>query len=159
MSLWYAADRWKAFQRFHIDQYDVVLLNRSTMANAAYQGIRGGNQNQEELVKWIYELEFSVFGIPLPDLFFIFDIPVSLSRKNVAKKGFRGYVGEEADVYEKDISFLENVRRSYHTCAKIFRNTVVINCADEMDEMRPINEIASDIQCIIQKLLPGLLLK
>ncbi|MBO7408063.1 MAG: thymidylate kinase, partial [Clostridia bacterium] len=40
MSLWYAMDRVKAFEQFDAKAYDVILLNRSTMANAAYQGSR-----------------------------------------------------------------------------------------------------------------------
>lgn len=143
MSLWYAADRWKAFRNFDDSKFDVVLMNRSTMANAAYQGTR--STNSKELAAWIYELEFETFGIPKPDVFFIFDIPTSLSRKNVAKKGFRGYVGDEADVYEKDVAFLENVRKCYLECASIYPGSVVLNCADDNEEMRPIEEIAKDV--------------
>ncbi|HBV52952.1 MAG TPA: thymidylate kinase, partial [Clostridiales bacterium] len=43
MSLWYAADRWNAFREFEAARYDLVLMNRSTMANAAYQGTRCGD--------------------------------------------------------------------------------------------------------------------
>lgn len=154
MSLWYAADRWNAFRNFDSATYDLVLMNRSTMANAAYQGTRSGNP--AELAKWIYELEFEVLGIPRPDLFFIFDIPVSLSRKNVAQKGFRGYVGDEADVYEKDIAFLESVRNGYLTCAKIFPNSIVLNCAASEDAMRPPEEIAADVLRILRERLPGI---
>ena len=89
--------------------------------------------------------KFKTFGIPKPDVFFIFDIPTSLSRKNVAKKGFRGYVGDEADVYEKDVAFLENVRKCYLECASIYPGSVVLNCADDNEEMRPIEEIAKDV--------------
>ncbi len=149
MSLWYAADRWKAFQNFDDSKFDVVLMNRSTMANAAYQGTR--SKNPEEISKWVYDLEFNTFGIPKPDIFFIFDIPTSLSRKNVAKKGFRGYVGNDADVYEKDVAFLENVRKCYLTCASIYPGSIVLNCADENEEMRPIEDISHEILNILNK--------
>lgn len=149
MSLWYAADRYNAFKTFDDTQYEIVLMNRSTMANAAYQGTR--SNDPEALAKWIYELEFETFNIPKPDIFFIFDIPTSLSRKNVAKKGFRGYVGDEADVYEKDVAFLENVRNCYLTCAKLYPGSVVLNCANESEEMRPIDEIATDVLDILKE--------
>ena len=154
MSLWYAVDRWKAFQTFDAAQYDIVLMNRSTMANAAYHGTRCGDP--AALATWIYDLEFHVFGIPEPDLFFIFDIPVSLSRKNVAKKGFRGYVGEEADVYEKDILFLENVRKGYLTCADIFPNSILLDCSDSEERMRPPEEISADVFKILCEKFPEL---
>ncbi|MBR5786497.1 MAG: hypothetical protein IKY41_07380 [Clostridia bacterium] len=149
MSLWYAADRWNAFKSFDDSQYEIVLMNRSTMANAAYQGTR--SEDAEALAQWIYELEFTTFGIPKPDVFFVFDIPTSLSRKNVAKKGFRGYVGDDADVYEKDVAFLEKVRNCYLSCAKLYPGSVVLNCADESEEMRPMDEIASDVLRILKE--------
>lgn len=154
MSLWYAMDRWNAFRNFDASRYDIVLMNRSTMANAAYQGTR--SSDPAGLAAWIYELEFRVLGIPAPDLFFIFDLPVSLSRKNVAKKGFRGYVGEEADVYEKDLAFLERVRGGYLTCADIFPNSVCLRCADQNETMRPPEEIAADVLHILQNRFPAL---
>lgn len=149
MSLWYAADRWNAFKNFDASQYDIVIMNRSTMANAAYQGTR--SSKPEELAAWIYELEFKTMNIPKPDIFFIFDISTSLSRKNVAKKGFRGYVGDEADVYEKDAAFLESVRNCYLLCADIFPGSIVLNCADENDEMRPADEIAAQVLEILKE--------
>ena len=154
MSLWYAADRWNALRDFKAARYDLVLMNRSTMANAAYQGTRCGDP--AELAKWIYELEFQVFGIPEPDLCFIFDIPVSLSRKNVAKKGFRGYVGADADVYEKDAAFLERVRTGYQICAGLFPGSVLLNCAASESEMREPEEIAAEVLQIVKSRFPYL---
>ena len=149
MSLWYAADRYNSFKTFDDSQYEFVLMNRSTMANAAYQGTR--SEDPKALAQWIYELEFENLNIPKPDIFFIFDIPTSLSRKNVAKKGFRGYVGDDADVYEKDVAFLENVRNCYLTCAELYSGSVVLNCADASEEMRPIEEISTDVLNILKE--------
>ena len=73
------------------------------MANAAYQGVR--SRDPEAFSNWVFELEFQVLGIPLPDLFFIFDIPVSLSQKNVAKKAFAAMWATKPSVYEKDLAF------------------------------------------------------
>lgn len=148
MSLWYAVDRLNAFKAFDESQYEIVLMNRSTMANAAYQGTR--SDDAKSFAQWVYELEFTTLGIPKPDVFFIFDIPTSLSRKNVAKKGFRGYVGNDADVYEKDVAFLENVRNGYLACAEFYPGSVVLNCADESEEMRPIAEISADVLRILK---------
>ncbi len=164
MSLWYAMDRVKAYENFDAGQYDIVLLNRSTMANAAYQGsrvqlraIEGGNDPQkalEDYISWLFELEFHVLGIPKPDIFFVFDVPVSVSRANVAKKGRREYVGgEKADVYEKDELLLNTVRQGYLTCAKMFDGVKVISCAEPGGKMRPIPEISDELMNHLRKLL------
>ncbi len=155
MSLWYAADRLRAFSRFDSSPYKIVLMNRSTMANAAYQGTRSGDPRS--FAAWVYDLEFKELGIPEPDLYFIFDVPVSLSRSNVSKKGFREYVGDDADVYEKDAAFLDSVRNGYIICSEVFPGSVVLNCANESGtSMRPAEEISEEISDIIKKRFPDI---
>ncbi|MBP5730367.1 MAG: thymidylate kinase, partial [Clostridia bacterium] len=156
MSLWYAMDRVKAFEQFDAKAYDVILLNRSTMANAAYQGSRvqleakkRGEDPQRALkayIKWLFELEFDVLGVPKPDIFFIFDVPVSVSHANVAKKGRRDYVGgEKADVYEKDMLLLTTVRHGYLTCSEMFDGVHIINCVNDSGKMRSREAISEQI--------------
>lgn len=158
MSLWYAMDRRKAFDHFKLQDFDVVLLNRSTMANAAYQGSRlTGTQSHESFIRWIFELEFQVLEIPRPALFFVFDIPVTTSRSNVAKKGHRDYVGDDADVYEKDLAFLEAVRQGYRACANIFPGTVLLSCAEEDGSMRTVESIENEVWSHIEPHIRALL--
>lgn len=146
MSLWYAMDRRMAFTQFDATAYDVVLLNRSTMANAAYQGSRlPAGQSPESFIQWIFDLEFRELQIPQPAVFFIFDIPTATSRANVAKKGHRDYVGDDADVYEKDLAFLEAVRKGYHLCGKIFPGTILLSCAEEDGTMKPMEVIEDQV--------------
>lgn len=154
MSLWYAMDRRIAFNQFDLGKYDVVLLNRSTMANAAYQGSRISDAiRAEAFIQWIFDLEFMELQIPQPELFFIFDIPTATSRANVAKKGHRDYVGDDADVYEKDLAFLESVRKGYHLCAEIFPGTVLLSCAEEDGSMKPMEVIEEQVWTHIKALL------
>lgn len=154
MSLWYAMDREQAFRNFSAAEYDVVLLNRSTMANAAYQGTRcRGDIN--DFTKWIFNLEFNVLKIPQPELFFIFDIPVATSRRNVALKGHRDYVGDDADVYERDLAFLESVRRGYIACSEIFPGACLLECAEADGTMKPIDEISEIVYSKVISVIKG----
>jgi len=143
MSLWYAMDRWLAFQNFDASKYDIVLLNRSTLANAVYQGARcDSHEERMNLVSWIHDLEFDKLNIPKPNLFFVLDVSTERSRVNVALKGHRDYVGSEADVYEKNLSFLDKVRDGYLNSQKIFENVEIINCTDDDGNMLPIKNIS-----------------
>ena len=164
MSLWYAMDRVNAYKNFRQRDYDIVLLNRSTMANAAYQGsrvqiaaIKKGIDPQkalEEYISWLFRLEFEILGVPKPDVFFVLDVPISVSRGNVAKKGRREYVGgEKADVYESDDLLLNTVRRGYLTCEEMFDNVHVINCIGNDGNMRPREEISDQIADILRPVL------
>jgi len=156
MSLWYAMDRRAAFDRLDTEGIDVLLLNRSTMANAAYQGSRvrlkaeddgiDPEAAMEAYIRWLFRLEFEELAIPEPDMFFIFDIPVATSRKNVSKKGHRDYVGgEKSDVYEKNTRLLASVRAGYMICARLFPGSVVLECTDGKGTMRPIPEIGDEV--------------
>ncbi|MBO4327081.1 MAG: hypothetical protein J5950_07400 [Clostridia bacterium] len=167
MSLWYAMDRVGAYEHFDAGEYDIVLLNRSTMANAAYQGsrvqldaVKRGEDPQaalEEFIGWLFKLEFEILNIPRPDIFFVFDVPVNISRKNVAKKGKRDYVGgNKADVYEKDDLLLKTVRKGYHTCAEMFDGVHIINCTDGKGAMRPREEISDELASILAPALKEL---
>jgi len=136
MSLWYAMDRWLAFQNFDASKYDIVLLNRSTLANAVYQGARCDSYEERmNLVSWIHDLEFEKLHIPKPDLIFVLDVSTERSRVNVALKGHRDYIGTDADVYEKNLSFLDKVREGYLNSQKIFEDVEIINCTDDEGNM------------------------
>ena len=131
MALWYAADRLAVFKDFDFSKYDILLLNRSSLSNAVYQGVRCPENERKSFIEWVNRLEFDVLGIPRPDLYLIFDITVEQSLINVGKKGHREYVGEKADVYEADRQFMSDVRNGYLTAADIFTEAKVLKCNDE----------------------------
>ena len=137
MALWYAMDRVQAFKNIKVSDYDYILLNRSTLSNAVYQGARCEDDEREDFIRWIDELEFNQLNIPRPDLYIVFDVPPTQSKINVAKKGHRDYVGEKADVYEANDSFMSKVRDGYLKAEKIFNNVVVINCMGEEGMLPP----------------------
>ena len=45
MALWFAMDRWAAFQGFDYRRFDVLLINRYVLSNAVYQSIRDRDLN------------------------------------------------------------------------------------------------------------------
>lgn len=150
MSLWYALDRYKAFEDFDLEKYDFVLLNRHTLSNAVYQSVRY-KDNPEELISWVFDLEHSELRLPIPDIYFLFDINPTLSRENVICKGHRNYVGDKLDVYEKSESLLELARRRYLEIANQITNSVIINCINENHKMKPFDEIQEEIIRMLKK--------
>ena len=144
MSLWFAMDRMAAFKEINIDDYDYILLNRSTLSNAVYQGARVEKSQRREFIKWIFQLEYKEIGLPEPDIYIIMDVDESQSKINVSKKGHRDYVGDRADVYEAAEDFTTVVRQCYLDVAEMLDNAVIINCMGP-DGMRSAEEIAGDV--------------
>lgn len=152
MALWYACDRLTNFKNFDFSKYDILLLNRSSLSNAVYQGVRCSEDRRKDFMKWVSALEFDELGIPEPDMYVIFDITVEQSFINVGKKGHRDYVGEKADVYEADKQFMSDVRNGYLGAAEVFNNAKVLKCNDE-NGMLDMNYIADMVYKTIAEVI------
>ncbi len=141
MALWYAVDRYNCFRNNDFSGYDYVLFNRYTLANAVYQSLRVPEIEREDFVNWVFELEHGEFKLPVPDCYIILDVDTEASKINVSKKGHRDYIGEEADVYEKNSTLMANARDMYLSLAKSIVNAKVISCMDESGNLLPPMEI------------------
>ncbi len=152
MALWYAMDRWEAFKQLDTTGVDVLLLNRYTLSNAVYQSLRaaeGDIEKQAAFAQWVLELEHEVLGLPKPQQYILLDVSHTLSKQNVAKKGYREYTGDDApDVYEQKQDFLAQVRQVYLHLAETLGNIHTIACTKN-NAMKPPEDIAESIWKVI----------
>ena len=130
MALWYAADRMRTMRDICPDDYDYIILNRYTLANAAYQGSRCTDRHPLEFAKWVFHMEEVEFQLPVPDLYLIFDVSPALSARNVPAKGYRGYTGDSAEVYEKSSSILTDARSLYREFAAMYDSMELLDCQE-----------------------------
>jgi len=56
MALWYALDRFEAFQSRDLSSTDVLLINRYVLSNAVYQSVRDRDLGMPDLLDFILEL-------------------------------------------------------------------------------------------------------
>ena len=153
MALWYALDRFEFFKTHNINEYDVVIMNRSTYSNVGFQTTRVHVDKQKEFIDWLFELEFEKLHIPKPDLVYYLSIDAETSSKNVAKKGHRDYVGDSADVYESSDSMMNDVINVYDYIASIEDSFVKVNCLNEDGNMYSIMEINQKLIMPVGKLV------
>ena len=99
MALWFALDRWEDLKDHRDGEYDYMLINRYVLSNAVYQSII--DAGREDLVDWVFDLEYNHFGLPKADLFLFYDVATAQAGENVMKKGFRDYVGGEKNGHGK----------------------------------------------------------
>lgn len=144
MSLWYAMDRMLAFESIKHDT-QIILMNRSTYSNVGYQLARLPKAEQPVLKDWLLDLEFNVLNIPKPNKVFFLDIPVAVSQQLVSKKGTRNYIGDKADVYEKDDTILHNAREVYQELLETEDNFERIECVDANGQLKSITTISDMI--------------
>ncbi|MCE5235044.1 MAG: hypothetical protein LLF87_03210 [Eubacteriales bacterium] len=128
MALWFALDRWESFRGYCDGEAEFLLLNRFVLSNAVYQSIRDIDLGKPDIVDWVFELEYNHFGLPRPDATLLFDVSSDRAEENIKKKGYRGYVGSGADIYERSSGIQERARVKYLECAARFPEIAVIPC-------------------------------
>jgi len=149
-SLLYAGDR---FEKKHLllsalKDNGVAICDRYVPSNLAHQAAKLHESNQQtSLIKWISTLEYEVYGLPMPDLVILLDMPISKSNELVLQKGKRNYTDKKLDIHESALSYLSNVYSIYKELAKE-EHWITIPCCNG-DEVRSINEISNQIIDIV----------
>jgi len=105
-------------------------------------------------MKWILDLEFKHFGIPLPDLNIFLDVPFSFTEKKLssARSGHdRYYLNGTKDIHEESLAFQKKVREIYIEVAETSEQLSVVNCSDNYGNMLPPQVISEHILEIINE--------
>ena len=152
MALWYALDRFEAFQTFDFSGADVLLINRYILSNAVYQSVRERDLGKPDLLDYVVELEYGHFGIPKADLHIVLDMNPEIASENVGKKGFRDYVGNQADIYEALPDIQKRARAKYIEYADRMPGISVIPCM-EANRLKSIEVIGALVDDIVDRLL------
>ncbi len=144
MALWFAMDRFKAFESWRDGEFDFLIINRYVLSNAVYQSIRDRDLSRPDIMDWVFELEYGELGLPRPDVNIFFDVAAENAGMNVDKKGFREYVGAGRDVYERSLGMQERARNMYVAASQRYDDVCIINCMDK-NAMLPPEEISKRV--------------
>lgn len=156
VAMLYAGDRKDASELIKkwMEEGKVVLLDRYTYSNIAYQCAKLGNvQDQDKLMNWILGLEFVHFGIPKPDLNIFLDVPFSFTEKKLtsARSGDdRNYLKGISDIHEENLAFQKKVRDLYVRVALTDGRLSLINCSNKKGEMLQPSEIFDAITSLLK---------
>jgi dTMP kinase len=119
----------------------IVLLDRYTYSNIAYQCAKLGNKDEQELLlKWIMDLEFIHFAIPRPDLNIFLDVPFSFTEEKLSSRRTgksRSYLNGNKDIHEESLLFQRKVRDMYIRVSEADKRLCVVNCSDGENNMLP----------------------
>lgn len=157
VALLYAGDRKDASEKIRcwLNDKKIVLLDRYTYSNIAYQCAKLNDKNaQDKLMKWILTLEFEHFGIPKPDLNFFLDVPFSFTEKKLQsyRSGDdRTYLNGTRDIHEESLNFQKKVRDVYLKVARSDEHLMVVDCRDNNGMMQSPQMISTLILRIISE--------
>jgi dTMP kinase len=147
VAMLYAGDRKDASTTISnwLAEGKIVLLDRYTYSNIAYQCAKLRNEpEKEKLMQWILSLEFNHFAIPRPDLNIFLDVPFTFTEKNLSKTrtgNDRNYLNGSRDIHEESMAFQKMVRDIYLRVSLSDDRLAVIDCSNSKGDMLPSSEI------------------
>ncbi len=147
VAMLYAGDRKDASDIINgwLKKGNIVFLDRYTYSNIAYQCAKiDDSKARNALMKWILDLEFRHFGIPLPDINIFLDVPFSFTEKKLLSSRTgkdRDYLNGTKDIHEESLTFQKKVREIYLHVADTDKNLCIINCSDNKGMMLPPEQI------------------
>jgi len=151
-SLFYALDRFDASFaiRADLDAGKTVICDRYVGSNMAHQGQKiADRDDRAAYFNWLYDLEFNILGIPKPDLNLVLLMPAMTAQKLMSDREVRDYTDKKHDVHEADLAHLTRAVETYEELCSRFSDTFTPIRCTEHDELRPIDEIQSEIRKIV----------
>lgn len=127
----------------------LVIVDRYVYSNIAFQCAKFKDQTtQTELAEWILELEYGNHELPVPDMNIFLDVPFDFTRSSLSEERSgedRNYLKGQKDIHEDDLDFQEKVRNVYLGICSKLGDLRVINCADELGNMKSPGAIFDDL--------------
>lgn len=126
----YAADRWQVKDQIWkaINDKKFVICNRYT-PSVVYQAVKIKPPQRKKFLEWAETLEYTVFGIPKPDIVLFLYVPLIFAQILIAKK--------TKDQYEKDVNYLKKVENMYLDIAKTNKNWIKVDCVENNKILSP----------------------
>jgi len=131
----YAMDRYLFLPELekHLEENDVVLLDRYVFSNLAYQGAKYVNDSlkSSKIKQWILDFEFEFLKLPYPDLSLFLNVPIHIVKERLENKrdgDDRRYLNGKSDIHEEDLELQKRVNHNYLSVMKNSENSEIIEC-------------------------------
>lgn len=155
-STFYAADRYATFKRYYEDYYndgEIILADRYTTANMVHQAGKITNKEErEKFLKWLWDFEFKLYGLPVPTKTFFLNMPPYYSLKLIENRENKFTHQAQKDIHERDKSHIID---SYNTACELVKeyDWYEVKCLDEKENIRTIDDIHEEIYKEVEKYL------
>lgn len=146
-STFYAVDRYASFkqewEQFYLEG-GIVLADRYTTSNFVHQaGKINDHKEREKFFDWLFEFEYRLYALPVPDKVFFLDVTPQYNEKLMADRNNKFTGDSSKDIHERDASHL---RDSYKNALELverfgWQRIVCI----KNDTLRSIKDINSEI--------------
>lgn len=150
-STFYAADRYASYKEDYEDflnQGGLVLVDRYTTSNMVHQaGKIKDPEERKRFLDWLWDFEFNLYGLPIPDQVFFLNIPPEINQQLIKNRNNKITGKQEKDIHENSP---EHLHDSYHSALALVAEYgwTEINCIHN-NRLRSIESIHEEIwECI-----------
>ena len=152
-STFYAADRYATFQTGYKKYYEdggIILADRYTTANMVHQaGKIKDEKEREKFLNWLWDFEFNLYGLPVPNEVFFLNMPVEKSIELMKDRENKFTHQEKKDIHERDVNHLKDAYEAACDVSKKY-NWYEIKCVKN-NEIRTIEDIHQEIYNELKK--------
>lgn len=155
-STFYTVDRFASFKTEWEDFYHeggIILADRYTTSNMVHQAAKIIEVPERlQYLDWLKTFEYQMFGLPEPDLVIFLDMPPEYSLKLIEQRSEESSIPK--DIHEKSPDYL---KKSYENALEIaiLENWIRINCINEDQTLRSVDEIHQDVYRVVKSRLDG----
>ena len=128
-SMFYAMDRYASYKQDWGEFYEaggLIIADRYTTSNAVHQASKLPKNERDAYLKWLFDTEYGLLGLPKPDLVIYLDMPTEITERMMRKR--EKDTGTHADIHEQDEEYLRNCRANVREIVEECGWTV-ISCA------------------------------
>lgn len=147
-STFFAVDRYASFKTGWGDFYaegGIIIADRYTTSNAVHQCSKLPEDQWEAYLRWLFDFEYRLMGIPAPDSVIYLQVDPVVSQQLMSER----YHGDESkkDIHESNACYLSRSQLAAMYCAKTLGWTTV-RCVRD-GSMRSIEDIGSEILSLL----------
>ena len=152
-STFYAADRYATYITKYKEYYEnggIILADRYTTANMVHQaGKISDKKERDKFLKWLWDFEFNLYGLPIPTEIFFLNMPVEKSLELIANRENKFTHESKKDIHESDKNHLTDAYNAACDVAKDY-NWYEVKCVKD-EKIRSIEDIHEEIYEEVKK--------
>lgn len=146
-STFYAVDRFASYRKEWASFYEaggIIIADRYTTSNMVHQACKIQNKEEREtFLNWLWEYEFKLYKLPVPDCVMFLDMPVEYSLKLMKDRKNKFTGSTTKDIHESNTAYLTS---SYYNALEVANKYQwkKIPCTSE-NRLRSIDDIHEQI--------------
>lgn len=152
-SIFYASDRYASYktkwEQASLDNDSIIICDRFVSSNMIHQAAKIDDfSEKEDYLKWVYNLEYEIFGLPKPTKIIFLNMPPKHAQMLMSERKNKITNDEILDIHEQDLCYLEKCYKNAVFVAEKYGWQEIL--CTENDEIKPINQIHNEIIEIVK---------